>query len=134
MLKKIELQKVDYIPKELSFGILYVAEEFGAAAHLCACGCGAKIRTPLGPTEWMMEETNDGPTLRPSVGNWQQKCQSHYFIRRGMILWAGRWSDEQISAGRKAEEMRRELYYKSLQPERSSGFWRFRAWVKRWLS
>ena len=51
---KIELQRVHYMPKELKPGVLYVSEEFGAAAHLCACGCGAKIRTPLGPTEWTL--------------------------------------------------------------------------------
>ena len=68
---KIELQRVQYMPKELKQGVLYVSEEFGAAAHLCACGCGSKIRTPLGPTEWAFEETDNGPTLCPSVGNWQ---------------------------------------------------------------
>ena len=66
------------MPKDLKPGVLYVSEQFGAAAHLCACGCGSKIRTPIGPTEWSVEETDVGPTLHPSVGNWQQACQSHY--------------------------------------------------------
>jgi len=78
----IALQRVHYMPKELKPGILYVSEEFGIAAHLCPCGCGSKIRTPLGPTEWSVEATNSGPSLRPSVGNWQQACQSHYWIDR----------------------------------------------------
>ena len=59
------------MPQDLRPGVLYVSEEFGAAAHLCACGCGEKVSTPLGPTEWSLEETGGGPTLRPSVGNWQ---------------------------------------------------------------
>lgn len=53
----MELQRVHYMPKDLKPGILYVSEEFGAAAHLCACGCGMKVSTPLGPTEWSVEET-----------------------------------------------------------------------------
>ena len=74
---KIRLQRVDYMPKELEPGVLYVSEEFDAAAHLCPCGCGSKIRTPLGPTDWALEENDNGPTLHPSIGNWQLPCQSH---------------------------------------------------------
>ena len=46
--------------KDLQPEVLYVSEQFGAAAHLCACGCGSKVRTPLGPTEWSVEETLEG--------------------------------------------------------------------------
>lgn len=108
---KFELEKVRYIPAELRPGILYVSNEFGIAVHLCACGCGSKIRTPLGPTEWSIKETKKGPSLYPSVGNWQEACRSHYWIRAGEIRWAERWSPEQISAGRQNEERRRAAYY-----------------------
>ena len=123
---KIELQRVHYMPKELKPGVLYVSEEFGAAAHLCACGCGSKIRTPLGPTEWSLEQSDRGPTLRPSVGNWQQACQSHYLIYRGEIIWAGKLTPEQIAAGRSDEENRRVAYYDALY--RQNGGWSRRLW------
>ncbi len=110
----MKLQRVQYIPKELEAGVLYVSEEFGAVAHVCACGCGAKIRTPLGPTEWLFEETPKGPSLYPSIGNWQQKCQSHYWIREGVIVWSTQWTPEQIEAGRRHEEKRRKAYYTQL--------------------
>jgi hypothetical protein len=103
------------MPKELTPGILYVSEEFGAAAHLCPCGCGSKIRTPLGPTEWELEETPTGPTLYPSIGNWQQKCQSHYWITRGEVRWADQWTPREIAAGRAAEEKRRRKHYNRKQ-------------------
>src|SRR2546421_6007834 len=103
---KIELQQVLYIPRELMPGVLYVSEEFGAAAHLCPCGCGSKIRTPLGPTEWALEETARGPTLYPSVGNWQHDCQSHYWIYEGEVKWADKWTPRQINLGRRGEEAR----------------------------
>src|SRR5262245_13321790 len=108
---KIELRRVRYMPKELAAGVLYVSEEFGAAAHLCPCGCGSKVRTPLGPTEWSLEETKTGPTLRPSVGNWQQQCRSHYLIDNGEVLWCAAWTPEEIAAGRQREEERSRTYY-----------------------
>src|SRR5256885_14991752 len=100
---KFELQRVDYMPKELRPGVLYVSEEFGAAAHLCACGCGSKVRTPLGPTGWVLDETPGEPTLNPSIGNWQFPCKSHYWIYQGEIHWADPWTPEQIAAGRRGE-------------------------------
>ncbi|WP_374090133.1 DUF6527 family protein [Methylomicrobium lacus] len=131
---KIKLQKVHYMPQQLEPGILYVSYEFGTAAHLCACGCGAKIRTPLGPTEWSIEETSEGPSLWPSVGNWQQACKSHYVISRGEILWADRWSDKRIAAGRKQEQMLREEYYKAMYASKEGVLAKLLRWVMRFFS
>jgi hypothetical protein len=126
---KIELQRVHFMPKELQSGVLYVSEEFGAAAHLCPCGCGSKIRTPLGPTEWTFEETGSGPTLHPSVGNWQQACQSHYWIYCGEIIWANKWTPKQIVSARRDEEERRRAYYDALDRQRGGALQRFWRWV-----
>ncbi len=127
---RIKLHRVHFMPKELKPGVLYVSEEFGTAAHLCACGCGAKIRTPLGPTEWSLEETDRGPTLRPSVGNWQQVCQSHYWIYQGKIKWAEKCSPEQIAAGRRNEEKRRRAYYDAIDRQRGGLLQKFWRWTK----
>src|ERR1700723_2527353 len=108
---RFKMERVHYLPKELAPGVLYVSEEFDIAMHLCACGCGSKVKTPLGVTEWSVEETKSGPTLRPSVGNWQQPCRSHYLITRGEVIWAEKWSPEAISSGRRHEQARRESYY-----------------------
>lgn len=110
------------MPTTLEPGVLYLAEEFGAVAHLCACGCGKKVRTPLGPTEWSLHEGNNGPTLYPSIGNWQLPCQSHYFIRNGRIIWAGKWTSSQIENGRLHEESRREAYYRDRNIRNSNVF------------
>ncbi len=126
---KFELQYVDYMPKELRPKVLYVSREFGTAAHLCACGCGSKIRTPLGPTEWALEETSRGPSLRPSVGNWQQSCQSHYWIHQGEIKWADKWTPEQIATGRLGEGNRRESYFNALHRKESGFTRRILRWV-----
>ena len=125
---EIKLQRVYYMPKELKPGVLYVSEEYATAAHLCPCGCNSKIRTPLGPTDWTFEETDFGPTLWPSIGNWQRPCQSHYWIIRGQVKWADKWTPEQIASGRKAEELRRLVYYDTIERKRrgilrKSWFW-----------
>ena len=130
-MRKIRLHRVQYMPKALEPGVLYISEEFGAAAHLCACGCGAKVRTPLGPTEWSIEDTPDGPTLRPSVGNWQQACQSHYLITSGEVIWAARWTAEEIADGRRREEENRREYYDALDRERAGVMQMLWRWMKR---
>ncbi len=128
---KFEMQRVDYMPKELKPGVLYVSEEFDIAMHLCACGCGSKVKTPLGPTEWSVVETKSGPSLRPSVGNWQQACQSHYWITDGKVRWAEKWTPEQIAAGRRHEEERRHAYYEALDGKRGGALQRIWSWLKR---
>jgi hypothetical protein len=127
---KFQLHRVRYMPKELKPGVLYVSEEFDIAMHLCACGCGSKVKTPLGPTGWSVEETNSGPSLRPSVGNWQQACQSHYWINRGKVVWAEKWTPGKIAAGRRYEEERRRAYYAALDRKRGGIFQRLWRWLK----
>jgi hypothetical protein len=108
-----KLQRVHFMPKELEAGVLYVSEEFDVTGHLCACGCGNKVMTPLGPTEWAFEDAEEGPTLDPSIGSWQLPCKSHYWITGGKVRWAGQWGPAQVERGRRTEEERRRAYYES---------------------
>jgi hypothetical protein len=121
----VTLQRVKYLPRDLSPGTLYVSEEYAVAGHLCACGCGNKVITPLGSAEWAFFERDGRPTLSPSIGNWQLLCRSHYLIIDGRIRWSHQWSDAQIAAGRCAEQQRRRAYYASKDGERSF-------WVRLW--
>ncbi|RPJ87595.1 MAG: hypothetical protein EHM18_00335 [Acidobacteria bacterium] len=128
---KFTLERVHYMPKDLKPGVLYVSEEFDIAIHLCACGCGSKVKTPLGPTEWLIEETKRGPTLRPSVGNWHQACRSHYNLDGGEIIWAKKWTPEQIASGRRLEEERRRAYYDALDRKHRGMLQSIWFWLKR---
>ena len=114
MIDKVKLLEVKYLPQELDSGILYFSKKFGVAGHLCPCGCGNKIITPLGGTEWHLKIKNDKPTLYPSLGNWQLSCRSHYWIIDGEIEWSYEWDDDQIKRGKNAEDMRRKTYFKKL--------------------
>ena len=129
----MELERVRHMPSDLEPGRLYVSEEFATAAHLCPCGCGTKVRTPLGPTEWEFKDGETGPSLHPSVGNWQHACQSHYWIRNGEVMWARKWSADEIEAGRRREEARRAAYYAGLsKPGIGHRLWtHIRDWLHR---
>ena len=128
------LQRVQYMPKELEPGILYVAEEFDVAGHLCACGCGNKVMVTLGPTEWSFEDSAEGVSLRPSIGSWQLSCKSHYWITKGRVRWSGAWSPAQIERGRRSEEKRRQAYYKSRKPQKHRWIAAIQRWFEQLLS
>ena len=103
---------VEYIPDRLDNGILYVSMEYRAVSHLCCCGCGSEVVTPLGPTAWHLIYDGKAVTLEPSIGSWRLPCRSHYWIRGGRVVWAPDWSDEEISEGREmAAQARRDYYH-----------------------
>ncbi|MBK9391886.1 MAG: hypothetical protein IPN68_17460 [Bacteroidetes bacterium] len=122
----LKLFHVRYLPSELESGLLYFSEEYGIAGHLCPCGCGSKIITPIGPTDWSLEEKDGKATLYPSIGNWQIPCRSHYWIIKGRIKWSYQFTDDQIRLGRRNEEERAIAYYKKLDNKRRKKtiFWR----------
>lgn len=126
---RFEVQHVETMPQSLQPGILYVSLEFGTAHHLCACGCGHKVRTPLSPVEWQVEETPQGVTLRPSIGSWQLPCRSHYLIQQGQVVWAEQWSDAQIAKGRARDQRRLQAYLDSQRHKRPGWSGRLLQWL-----
>lgn len=87
-MKRLRLEPtfVTHVPGDLESGLLYVSMEYATAVHLCACGCGTKTVTPLSSDGWTL--TFDGSvTLRPSVGNGQSACRSHYLLTGDAIEW-----------------------------------------------
>ena len=93
---------VELMPTTLEAGIVYVSVPFNTAVHLCCCGCGNRVVTPLAPTQWSLTYNGRDVTLWPSIGNWAYPCRSHYWIDEGVVEWAGNWTDRQIALGRRA--------------------------------
>ena len=85
------------IPETLEPGVLYLALEYDAMAHLCACGCGNEVATPISPTDWRIAWNGVGITVHPSVGNGSLACRSHYVIDANRIRWCAPMSDRDIS-------------------------------------
>jgi hypothetical protein len=119
---EITVEHVRLMPAQLAPGVLYVSREFETATHLCACGCGSKVVTPLGETDWTHWMSPSGPSLFPSVGNWQLPCRSHYWIWNGGIEWAEEWSDEQVKEGREREMARTQAYFRAQDAKVSRRF------------
>ncbi len=94
---------VEFIPAKGEPGVLYVSERFRTAMHLCCCGCGLEVITPLNPAKWTLKRQGGQVSLSPSIGNWSYPCRSHYWIERGRVRWAGSMSDEQISLVRRLD-------------------------------
>lgn len=96
-LSTIHPEFVEFIPRDLVEGVLYISERYQTASHKCACGCGEKVVTPLSPADWQLNIDQAGlVTLHPSVGNWNNPCCSHYWIRKNRIQWAGSMSAREI--------------------------------------
>src|SRR6266487_2782489 len=102
---------VEFIPDELKDGNIYVSIPYATCAHKCFCGCGSKVVTPLGPTDWKLIFDGDSVSLYPSIGNWNLQCRSHYWIRNNKIVWAPKWTQKEIDAGRAYERSTKERHY-----------------------
>lgn len=79
---------VDVIPSILKEGIIYISYKYEIAIHLCACGCNKQVVTPFGANAWTLT-TDNGITLRPSIGNFkgENPYHAHYYITNGKIEW-----------------------------------------------
>lgn len=109
---------VEFMPKTIEEGVLYISEKYSTAVHKCCCGCGQKVVTPLKPTEWSLSKTAVGVTLRPSIGNWSFACRSHYWIQNSRVVWAGDMSSAQIERGRRRDRAAKQEYFSSIVHKR----------------
>lgn len=108
---------VEFVPRDLQDGRVYVSIEYATAVHRCACGCGNKVVTPITPTDWKLSFDGETISLYPSIGNWSFPCRSHYWIRENRVEWASRWSRHEVEAGRDRERDRKYAFYE--EPRRS---------------
>lgn len=103
---------VEAMPRELEEGKLYISMRYRTASHLCACGCGNKVVTPIKPPKWHLYFDGKSVSLWPSIGRWQLPCRSHYWIEHGKVRWSTPWTPEQIEAGRMRDAEYLQRYYK----------------------
>lgn len=105
---------VTNIPNSLEPGVLYISVEYATAIHLCCCGCGEEVVTPLTPTDWALTFDGDTVSLWPSIGNWNFACRSHYVIERSEVVRALPWSDRRIAYGRFQDKLAKGRYFGTL--------------------
>jgi hypothetical protein len=125
---------VEAFPTAPEPGVLYVSVDFATTMHLCMCGCRQEVVAPLDPTDWTVQFDGRSVSLTPSIGNWSLPCQSHYFLTRGQVRWAGRWNKTQIDAGRARDTAAKERLYGQAKHASSTdlpGATR-PGWLRRW--
>lgn len=144
-IRKLTHRFSEYIPDELEEDVLYISVSFATATHLCCCGCGGEVVTPLTPADWSLIFDGESVSLTPSIGNWSFACRSHYWIRRNQVVWAPEWSESQVALGRLEDaRAKKELYGGIVAPvsalpsescesqEKANGMWdRFKRWFLR---
>lgn len=132
--QKITHEFVGLVPEQLEEGVVYVTVEYATAAHRCFCGCGNEVVTNFSPTDWKLIFDGETISLDPSVGNWSFPCQSHYWIQRNMVVWAARWTPEQIAAGRDNDQANKATYFGSVTSGQGLAHTepRRRGWTRAW--
>lgn len=109
--RKLTHRFVTNIPPLLEPGVLYVSMEYATAIHLCCCGCGEEVVTPLTPTDWALRFDGETISLWPSIGNWNFACRSHYIVEQSEVIVALPWSDRRIEYGRFRDKLAKKRYY-----------------------
>ena len=89
---------VESMSETIEEGCLYISVKYRTAAHLCVCGCGAKVVTPIKPAKWRFTYNGETVSLYPSIGRWQLPCKSHYWIKNSQIEWAPPWTEGEINS------------------------------------
>lgn len=102
---------VEYVPSTLTEGVLYVSVRFRTVVHLCACGCAAKIATPLSPANWQLSFDGESISLTPSIGAWGLPCRSHYWIESDTVRWSSEWTAERVRRSRDRDDQARRRYF-----------------------
>lgn len=102
---------VNAIPETIPENEIFISIEHNTCIHLCACGCGYEVVTPLSPRDWRVTYDGASISLTPSIGNWNFKCQSHYWIKNGEIVWADQWSPAKVEFGRQTDLNNKKRYY-----------------------
>ena len=120
---------VDTIPESIEPNRLYISTEYATVVHLCMCGCGHEVVTPLTPTDWRILYDGETVSLSPSVGNWSFPCRSHYWIDHSTVRWAARWTSDQVDSGRAADRLRKEAYFEAGVHDTMSRLHRIKRWI-----
>lgn len=102
-IKELEPVFVESFPTPLHPGALYVSTRFSTAAHLCACGCGREVITPLSPAQWAVK-FDGAVSVWPSIGNWTFPCRSHYIIDRGRVRWSRDFTDREVRSNQASDQ------------------------------
>ena len=103
--QRLVARSVDEQPDSLEPGFVYLVGSGGkpwSASFVCPCGCSSIIQLSLLQQDrprWKAVTHFDGSvSLAPSVRR-TKGCKSHFFVRRGRIVWAHSWDHTHTGFG-----------------------------------
>jgi len=82
---------IDAVPQAIRPAVIYLVGDDAHRKWLiagCPCGCGESLWLNLmrnGRPRWSVDGEGDHITVAPSLA--VTTCGSHFWIRRGMIVW-----------------------------------------------
>jgi len=85
---RMETVYVDRLPmkSEMEAEKVYMAENKTQATHLCPCGCGTEILTPLGRGGYRaLENSDESLTISPQIEH--SPCSNNYKLYKGYVIW-----------------------------------------------
>jgi len=118
MISSITPVYVDNIPDHLEEGVLYICEGYKTVVHKCCCGCGEEVVTPLSPADWSLKITGGKASLKPSIGNWDFDCRSHYWITRNQVQQSYDMTEREISYMKVKDKADKNAYVERVNRER----------------
>ena len=101
---RFEHRFIEGAPQRLEPGVLYVSIRHKSVLHVCACGCGHEVVTPLAPHRWQLIFDGETVSLEPSIGNSVLPCRSHYFITNNTVDWHRPMSDQGVERARRRDQ------------------------------
>jgi len=110
-MKTLQHKFVEFIPDQLEQDVLYISIPYCTAIHKCVCGCGNEVVTPITPTDWQLFFNGETVSLRPSIGNWNFACRSHYWIVNNKVRHSNQWTEDEIEAGRKKDDKKKKKFF-----------------------
>jgi hypothetical protein len=129
MRRRIVHRFVETVPEDLDEGVVYVCLPYETVVHICCCGCGNEVVTPLHPLQWSVTFNGETISLSPSIGNWSFPCRSHYWIRTGEVRTARTFTDAEVAEVRAEDREALQSAYstsdtsQSPRPAESCGWW-----------
>jgi hypothetical protein len=132
-ISSVDPRFVEFVPKVLEEGVVYISIPYGTIVHSCCCGCGEKVSTPLSPAQWSLTYDGERISLSPSVGSGALPCRSHYFISLNKVRWAAPLTMTQTSAALDRDRSALAEHLTPPPPEKHrAGWWdQVRGWFRR---
>jgi hypothetical protein len=119
------------LPAQVGPYEFHYSRRFEMAAVACACGCGHRIMLNL-LDQHKVKIEGGLPTVSPSILVSDAPCLSHFFITRGKVDWAEKWSKKTVDKVMQSQ-IRRHVERDNKRKPKPTFLHRCANWLKSWL-